>query len=112
MQMGYSIWDQIPVVGQVKHLYNAGKDALGGNWKDAGSEAINGLSPTIAEARGFQQGYDDKKNGYESVQASVDRLKKERMKQKDDAFALGMKQYEPTQRAITALYGDPSTWRT
>src|SRR6266513_1302432 len=109
--MGFSIWDNIPVGGQHRHRYGAGKDADNGDWKGAGSEGIDALSPTINEARNFQSGYDDKKAGYQAVQDATDRIKKERLAEKNFAFNKADAEFDPTKKALAALYGDPSQWK-
>ncbi len=55
--------------------------------------------------------YQDKAKGYDAIRAETDRLKKERMGQKDFAYNLADSKYEPTRKAIQALYGDPASWK-
>lgn len=81
-------------------LLNAGTIGLYGTGKqlyEQGKDAVNGA-------------YDKKAQGYEAVQAEIERLKGERMQQRNYAYNLADSKYEPTRKAIQALYGDPSGW--
>ncbi len=108
--MGYSFWDQLPVVGSAKKLYETGKDIANGDWSEAGKDFIS-QDPIVGEVIGTQDAYDEKAKGYDAVQAAAQRMKAERMAQKEAAMAKVEAALDPTKKAMAAVYGDPSTWR-
>ena len=109
--MGFNLWDIMPVIGGIKNLYEAGKDVKNGDWKSAGKDALSAISPTAAEAIGYQDAADEKRSAYDHVQQNIDRIKQERQGMRDFAFNKADAMYDPTKKAIAALYGDPATWK-
>lgn len=59
----------------------------------------------------FNAPYEQKARGYDAIRGEVDRLKGERKAQKDYAYQLADSKFEPTRKAISAIYGDPSGWK-
>lgn len=108
--MGYSIWDQLPVVGTLKKLKETAGDVKDGNWSEAGKDFASSGDPIIGEAIGYQDAKDEQRHGYDAVQSAAERMKQERMAQKNFAYNLAESKYAPEHAAINALYGDPSTW--
>lgn len=100
---------------------NTAQDIYNGDWKKAGVNlATGGLSDTGAAFKGgfdekyqkyFKKPYEDKEAGVQAIQDEVARLKQERMAQKDYAYNLADSKYEPTRKAIHAVYGDPESWK-
>lgn len=109
--MGWDIWDKLPAIGSLKHLYASGKAVGNGDWKGAGKEFARSADPIINDALGYQDGQDEKRHGYDVVQDEAERLKAEAIARKDKMYAMGEEKFEPTKAAMSAIYGDPKTWK-
>lgn len=108
--MGFDIWNKVPGVGTYRHLKDAWNSASSGDWGGALKEfAISG-DPILQDMAAYQSGQDEKKQGFSAVQAMAEKMKQERMARADATFAKADAMYDPTKKAMAALYGDPSTW--
>ncbi len=115
------VTDLIPA----KHVYKAGADALQGDWSGAGENLLEsvpgvqtgedlykmGRAGARAIGRAVNAPYDEKRKGYDAVMGMVDADKAERYGQKQKSYDLQMQAYDPTRKAIAALYGDPANWK-
>jgi hypothetical protein len=115
-------WDYVPGVSNARGVargdWGAAIDPTGGGYnavrdiRDAGSAVgkwAEGVGGDIKDA--FNKPYEDKAKGYDAIRAETDRLKKERMAQKDFAYNLADSKYQPSRDALAAVYGDPKSWR-
>ncbi len=74
-------------------------------WGNLASDIGHGIGHAINKP------YDEKRKGYDAVMGMVDADKAERYGQKQKSYDLQMQAYDPTRKAIAALYGDPANWK-
>lgn len=89
-----------PAVTAGQDIYRGGKYVV-----DKVKNGIGDVVDTVNDA------YAKKAEGYDAIRAETERLKKERMGQKDFAYNLADSKYQPTREAIAAVYGDPKSWK-
>lgn len=79
-------------------------------WLDGDGPGAGDL-PDWLGGGGGDDAYAQKAAGYDAIRAETNRLQGERRADKDRAYQLQMQAYEPSRKALAAVYGDPSTWK-
>jgi hypothetical protein len=104
--MSWGFLDAIPGVNTVK-------DVVTGNWGDAAKNAVTGgLYGTATSIKGaYDKPFDEQKAGYQAVIDQANAIKQQRIARQQATLASVNQQYAPANKAIAAVYGDPSTWK-
>jgi hypothetical protein len=115
--MGWGFLDAIPGVNTIK-------DAVTGNWGDAAKNfatgglygtantAVNGVKGIASGIKNaYDKPFEEQKAGYQAVIDQANQIKQERLARQQATLAAVNQQYAPANKAISAVYGDPSTWK-
>lgn len=58
----------------------------------------------------YEAPFNEKRAGFDAVSAQAEQVKQERIARQQATLQAALAKMDPTKKAISALYGDPSTW--
>lgn len=95
--------------GSIKYGTVERNNGLRGSYDSAAD--LTGLPTSDQIVHAVNKPYEDKRAGYDAIQAKVLELQAKREQQKKYAYDLANQAFEPSRKAMAAVYGDPSTWK-
>lgn len=100
-----------PAVGGVQLVQGAGEGV--GSWvKDTAGKIGGAASDAFHSVKdAYNKPFEEKAAGYDAIAARAEQIKQERIARQQATLQQTMAAYEPARKAISAVYGDPSTWK-
>lgn len=114
-----NFWDAVPVVASARDI---GQGRSG--WETLADLTVaaplitggRALAPKIKQGfnklkNAYDAPFDEKRAGYDAVADRAQQIKQERMARQDQTYARADAKYAPARSALSAVYGDPKSWK-